>query len=84
MFKKAMDAMSQETLVTASDFLKDAIGMREYSAYAALIILTLPFLRSLHVADYKSPTIPRPAPLRVFQQTESGVGRPIEGFYGAE
>lgn len=57
MFSQAMDAMSNETLITAGDYLRDAIGMREYSAYAALIILTLPSLRTLHLADYKGATI---------------------------
>jgi hypothetical protein len=32
------------------------VGMREYSAYAALIMLILPSLQHLHVADYKSAT----------------------------
>ncbi|KAI8943767.1 hypothetical protein NX059_001743 [Plenodomus lindquistii] len=57
MFSKAMDAMSSETLVAATDYLRDAIGMREYSAYAALILLVLPSLHHLAVADMKGATL---------------------------
>jgi hypothetical protein len=56
MFRKALDALADETLVAAGDYLRDAIGMREYSAYAALILLVLPKLQRLDVADYKSAT----------------------------
>jgi hypothetical protein len=56
MFRKAMTVLSDETLVAAGDYLRDAISMREYSAYAALILLVLPTLRRLDVADYKSAT----------------------------
>lgn len=57
MFSKAMDAMSNETLVAAGDYLRDAIGMREYSAYAALILLVLPALQRLEIADLKGATL---------------------------
>ncbi|KAF2855273.1 hypothetical protein T440DRAFT_386820 [Plenodomus tracheiphilus IPT5] len=57
MFRKAMDAMSSETLIAATDYLRDAIGMREYSAYAALILLVLPSLQHLAVADLKGSTL---------------------------
>lgn len=57
MFSKAMDALNNETLIAAGDYLRDAIGMREYSAYAALIILVLPFLQHLHIADHKGATV---------------------------
>ncbi|CBX90493.1 hypothetical protein IAQ61_001997 [Plenodomus lingam] len=57
MFSKAMDAMSNESLIAATDYLRDAIGTREYSAYAALILLVLPSLRHLAVADYKGATL---------------------------
>jgi len=56
MFRKAMVALSDETLVAAGDYLRDAIYMREYSAYAALALLVLPKLRRLDVADYKQAT----------------------------
>lgn len=57
MFSKAMDAMSNKTLVAVGDYLRDAIGMREYSAYAALILLVLPALQHLEIADLKSATL---------------------------
>ncbi|KAG9194929.1 hypothetical protein G6011_00049 [Alternaria panax] len=57
MFRKAMTALSNETLVAAGDYLRDAISMREYSAYAALILLVLPSLHCLDIADYKNATL---------------------------
>lgn len=56
MFWKAMTVLGDETLVATGDYLRDAISMREYSAYAALILLVLPNLSQLDVADYKSVT----------------------------
>ncbi|CAO2648372.1 Nn.00g076390.m01.CDS01 [Neocucurbitaria sp. VM-36] len=53
MFDKAMETLNNETLVAAGDYLRDAIGMREYSAYAALILLVLPTLHHLEIADFK-------------------------------
>lgn len=41
-----------ESLVAKEDYLKDAILMREYAAYCALIIMVLPSLRELQIADF--------------------------------
>ncbi|KAF1938453.1 hypothetical protein EJ02DRAFT_22459 [Clathrospora elynae] len=56
MFDKAMNGLNNRILFTAGIFLRNAIGMREYSSYAALILLFLPSLRRLELADYKSAT----------------------------
>jgi hypothetical protein len=53
MFDLAMKALENESLVARGDYLKDAIIMREYAAYAAMIILVLPSLQALHIADCK-------------------------------
>ncbi|KAF1348277.1 hypothetical protein EJ07DRAFT_68003, partial [Lizonia empirigonia] len=47
-----MAALSDETLITSKDYLRDAIIQREYSAYATLIVLTLPTLQQLDIADF--------------------------------
>lgn len=57
MFSKAKEAMCSETLIAATDYLGDAIGMREYSAYAALILLVLPSLQHLAIADLQGATL---------------------------
>jgi hypothetical protein len=59
MYEKAMTALSDETLVTSGDYLKDAILQREYSAYATLIVLTLPKLQVLDIADFTYSTMDR-------------------------
>jgi hypothetical protein len=51
MYGKAMAALSEETLITSGDCLSGAITQREYSAYATLIVLTLPKLKHLDIAD---------------------------------
>ncbi|CAN9373133.1 unnamed protein product [Alternaria sp. RS040] len=56
MFRKAMTVLGDETLVATDDYLIDAISLREYSAYASLILLVLPNLCRLDVADCKSVT----------------------------
>ncbi|KAH7073947.1 hypothetical protein BKA63DRAFT_416484 [Paraphoma chrysanthemicola] len=53
MFDLAMKALENESLVSRGDYLKDAIMMREYAAYAAMIVLILPSLQALHLADFK-------------------------------
>ena len=52
MYQKAVTAMNDETLITSGDYLRDAIIQREYSAYATLIVLTLPTLQQLDIADF--------------------------------
>lgn len=59
MCEKAMAALSDETLITSKDYLRDAIIQREYSAYATLIVLTLPTLTQLDVADFTYSTMDR-------------------------
>jgi hypothetical protein len=44
--------LDSESLVAKGDYLRDALIMREYAAYAALIIMILPSLRELHIADF--------------------------------
>lgn len=58
MHKKAMAALSGETLITG-DYMKEAIIQREYSAYATLIVLILPALQQLDIADFTYSTIDR-------------------------
>ncbi|KAH7392928.1 hypothetical protein BKA66DRAFT_567654 [Pyrenochaeta sp. MPI-SDFR-AT-0127] len=53
MFDLALETLRNETLVAAGDYLRDAIAMREYSAYAALILMVLPALQHLEIADFK-------------------------------
>ncbi|KAF2633158.1 hypothetical protein BU25DRAFT_452 [Macroventuria anomochaeta] len=59
MYQKAMTALSDETLITSGDYLRDAVTQREYSAYATLIILTLPALQQLNIADFTYSTMDR-------------------------
>ncbi|KAJ4343101.1 hypothetical protein N0V95_006771 [Ascochyta clinopodiicola] len=59
MYKKALVALSDETLITNEDYLRDAIVQREYSAYATLIVLTLPTLQQLDIADFAYATMDR-------------------------
>ncbi|KAF1834646.1 hypothetical protein BDW02DRAFT_525059 [Decorospora gaudefroyi] len=61
MLEKAVDVLRQEMrrepLVATANYLRHAIVMREYSSYAVLILLLLPSLRRLDVADEKSATL---------------------------
>lgn len=57
LFTKAMNAMSDETLVAAGDHLRDAVVMRDYSAYSALLLLLLPSLQHLEIADHKGASL---------------------------
>jgi len=51
--RKLIDAfLLDESLVARGDYLKDALLMREYAAYAALVIMLLPGLRELQIADF--------------------------------
>lgn len=59
MYEKAIAALSDETLITSGDYLKDAIVQREYSAYATLIVLILPALKKLDVADFSYSSMDR-------------------------
>lgn len=52
MYTKVADALEQESLISDGDYLRDAIMQREYSAYAAVMLLTLPALQQLHIADF--------------------------------
>ncbi|EUC45714.1 hypothetical protein COCMIDRAFT_94890 [Bipolaris oryzae ATCC 44560] len=56
LLQKAMDIWTNETMFPTNAHLKEALETREYSAYAALIILILPSLQHLHVTDCKSTT----------------------------
>jgi hypothetical protein len=56
MYGLAMKTLEGETVISSS-YLRDALLMREYSAYAALILIVLPKLRSLHLADFKNASI---------------------------
>ncbi|EAT91212.1 hypothetical protein SNOG_01563 [Parastagonospora nodorum SN15] len=56
MYGLAMKTLEGESLVS-SDYLRDALLMREYAAYAALILIVLPKLHSLHLADFKTASI---------------------------
>ena len=44
--------LDNESLVLRGDYLRDALLMREYAAYAALILMVLPSLRELRLADF--------------------------------
>jgi hypothetical protein len=55
-WEKAKEGLRSDSLMATGDYLRDAIGMREYSSYAALVLLFLPSLQRLDVADYKSAT----------------------------
>lgn len=59
MYQKAMAALSEETLITEGDHLRDAITQRDYSAYATLIVLILPTLQRLDIADFTNSTLDR-------------------------
>jgi hypothetical protein len=59
MYQMAMIALRHETLITDRDYLRDAIIQREYSAYATLIVLTLPTLQQLDIADFTYSTMDR-------------------------
>lgn len=59
MYRKAMDALHGEPLISEEDYLRDAIIQREYSAYAALLVLTLPNLQQLDIADFTFSTMDR-------------------------
>jgi hypothetical protein len=52
MFELAMEALDSESLVSKGDYLRDALRLREYAAYATLILIMLPSLRALHLADF--------------------------------
>jgi hypothetical protein len=52
MFGLAMESLASESLVSKGDYLRDALLLREYAAYAALIIIVLPSLRALYIADF--------------------------------
>jgi hypothetical protein len=57
MFRLAMEALETESLVAKGDYLRDALIMREYAAYAVLIIMMLPSLRGLYIADFDCATL---------------------------
>jgi hypothetical protein len=57
MFKLAMRTLENESLVSKGDYLRDALLMREYGAYAALILVVLPNLHALHMADFKTASL---------------------------
>jgi hypothetical protein len=45
-------ALDGESLVSKGDYIRDALLMREYAAFGALIIMILPSLRELQIADF--------------------------------
>ncbi|KAL5121461.1 hypothetical protein ACEQ8H_000533 [Pleosporales sp. CAS-2024a] len=57
MFDLAIHLLYDESLVVNGDHLRDALYVREYAAFAALIIIVLPGLRALHLADFKTPSL---------------------------
>jgi hypothetical protein len=57
MSKLAAETLDNESLVAKNDYLKDALLMREYAAYAALIFMVLPSLRALNIADFNCATL---------------------------
>jgi hypothetical protein len=57
MFELAMKTLDGESLVSKGDYLRDALHMREYAAYAALILVVLPNLRALQIADFKTASL---------------------------
>lgn len=59
MYAKVTAALSDETLIASGDFLRDAIMQREYSAYATLILMALPTLQHLEIADFTLSTMDR-------------------------
>lgn len=59
MYQLALNVLDEEPLITSEDYLKDAVMQREYSAYATLIVLALPVLKQLDIADFKYSTMDR-------------------------
>src|SRR5690242_16556158 len=59
LYRLAMAALDEEPLVTSEDYLRDAIMQREYSAYATLLVLVLPTLQQLDIADFAYSTMDR-------------------------
>jgi hypothetical protein len=57
MYKLAVEALDNESLVAKRDYLKDALLMREYAAYAAVLFMLLPSLHALYIADFNSATL---------------------------
>jgi hypothetical protein len=57
MHKLATETLHNESLVTKSDYLKDALYTREYAAYATFIFMVLPSLRALCIADFNCATL---------------------------
>lgn len=53
----AQTILDNETLVSKNDYLVDAVSLREYGAYAALLILQLPRLQRLSIADFDSASL---------------------------
>ncbi|KAF2826104.1 hypothetical protein CC86DRAFT_25154 [Ophiobolus disseminans] len=49
--------LDKESLVSRNDYLRDALLMREYAAYASLILMVLPSLRKLYIADFNCATL---------------------------
>jgi hypothetical protein len=47
----AMGALNDESLIHTTDYLTNAIQARDYAAYATLIVMVLPSLRTLRMAD---------------------------------
>ncbi|KAJ8110137.1 hypothetical protein OPT61_g6939 [Boeremia exigua] len=59
LYQMAMTVLDEEPIINGGDYLRDAISQREYAAYATLIILTLPRLLHLDVADFAYSTMDR-------------------------
>jgi hypothetical protein len=52
MYQMATKVLDHETLVSKGDYFRDALLLREYAAYATLILMVLPSLCALHIADF--------------------------------
>lgn len=55
--EKVLDVLDQEPLVSTAENLREAISSRDYGAYAALLLLTLPSLYRLDMADHEDSTL---------------------------
>lgn len=53
-FRRAMEFLDQEPLVAKGEDLREAIWARDYGAYAALLVMILPTLQCLNIADHRN------------------------------
>jgi hypothetical protein len=57
MYQVATEVLDHETLVSKGDYFRDGLLLREYAAYATLILMVLPSLRVLHIANFDSASL---------------------------